>query len=208
MENINFLTHSLPSHDGYSHKITKVNLTTHSLPTCKHSVQHNHSLNSIDMLRLILISACLTLVTSHLCFISPRQRGSLYGENVAGAPDCALTEYPCGGREGTQPTIAYIGGTTQTFTIQRNLNHFNREYPGYLSISYVPFGQERTSQPVSLYKEYDMNSTSPYLINAVLQLPRISGPTAITLIAEYKTNAPEPVPGAFYQCADITVYET
>ncbi|XP_065834529.1 uncharacterized protein [Oscarella lobularis] len=158
------------------------------------------------MLRFVVLSLCLALATSHLCLLYPPQRGSLSGVNEPGATDCALTTSSCGDRPEEQPSVAFQGNKLYHFTLQKNLNHYNPEGPGYLEISWAP-PTDLFSRTI-LYRSSDFNTTSPWIIDAPVELPSAGTPTHIVILAQYRTNAPEPVPAAFYQCADILIYET
>ncbi|GFN87059.1 hypothetical protein PoB_001356500 [Plakobranchus ocellatus] len=150
---------------------------------------------------LLVLASVLVPSWTHLCLISPPQRGSMMGINTAGAPDCILLKSPCGGREERGTAISLMPHERFVVTFQKNLDHFNKTNPGYFSVSLMD-PERPGAQPMELLKMNDSSDPALTLYSANVTMPAMPGHKVMQ--ARYVTNNPQ-APPAFYQCADIHI---
>ncbi|XP_041360858.1 uncharacterized protein LOC121377065 [Gigantopelta aegis] len=153
---------------------------------------------------LLVLAACISVCSAHLCMLSPPQRGSMNDINKKGANDCFLINKPCGGRPGSTNPLILKAGQNFTVTFQKNLDHWVKATPGYFSINWM----DMTVSPMmtsQLYKIADMGEPSLTLYSQNVTIPKTSkSGTSYILQTQYVTNNAK-APPVFYQCSDITV---
>ncbi|KAL5015372.1 hypothetical protein ScPMuIL_009642 [Solemya velum] len=158
---------------------------------------------------VVAVPTCM----SHVCLLSPPQRGSMVGINKPGAPDCGLKNATCGGRAAEASTVilryrlcrnsipAYFKpGQNFTVIIQKNLDHFNMSMPGNFNISLL---DEKAMKYTRLGMIPDTSDPSLTLYSAIVKIPDGMAKQAYALQVVYNTM--DPAPPLFYQCSDVTV---
>ncbi|KAL5015465.1 hypothetical protein ScPMuIL_009735 [Solemya velum] len=148
------------------------------------------------MCSVVVVPACW----SHVCLLSPPQRGSMMGINKPGAPDCGLENATCGGRGAQANTVILRSGQNFTVIVQKNLNHFNMSNPGNFNISLL---DEKAMKYTHLAMIPDTSDPSLTLYSAMVKIPDGIAKQAYALQVVYNTM--DPSPPLFYQCSDVTV---
>lgn len=149
-----------------------------------------------------VLAFTFTLVNSHLCVISPQQRGDINIQK-AGDSTCFRHQPPCGGQPAGAPTGIYMGGKTTFIKFQQNFNHYEVGYPGYMDIalSQSPdMTQFDTLVIVGDRNEHAQWHQRNYTIPVVM--PNIDCPKCV-LRMRYISNKPGET--TFYQCSDIVI---
>ncbi|OWF53064.1 hypothetical protein KP79_PYT24078 [Mizuhopecten yessoensis] len=142
---------------------------------------------------VIVFSAVIAVSYSHVCLLSPAQRGSLQGINKPGADNCILLKPPCGGRERQSNRTVELRDITTSMTTHRQ-GFFaiflgrdgDQDYQGLVKIP------DKGEPALSIY-------TSTIVIPAV---PWVNKDAVLQII--YKTMNSD-APPAFYQCADVRI---
>ncbi|GFS20983.1 hypothetical protein ElyMa_005071000 [Elysia marginata] len=156
-------------------------------------------------MKLAIFSVCMACIIAqawtHLCLISPPQRGSMMGINKASAADCILLKEPCGGRDERGYPVALMPDERFVVTFQKNLDHFNKTKPGYFSLTLMEADRPK-AEGKEILRMADTSDPSLTLYSANVTVPRMPG--HLILQARYVTNNPQ-APPVFYQCADVHV---
>ncbi|XP_062520531.1 uncharacterized protein LOC134195515 [Corticium candelabrum] len=152
------------------------------------------------MLRLVVCLLVFGFAHAHVCLINPHQRGTMKDINSPGTSDCALMHGPCGHRPPEHPAVTYKAGATYRFTFQKNLDHFDKDHPGYFNVNIT---DTRGDHPITLKRITDTSAPSLTLYTVEVKLPNKPSPHAV-LQVEYYTDNPH-APPTFFQCADITL---
>lgn len=155
---------------------------------------------------IAIVFACVYACSAHQCMLSPPQRSLLDNINKPGSDSCLLLAPPCGK---VQPTPIYDrlwvrAGSNVTVVLQKNLDHFNADSPGYFSIS---IGSERhIGSMKELYRFSDSNAPALTIFSALVTIPvQPTNQTEMILQTRYLPHNSS-APNAFYQCADIIVF--
>ncbi|EDV22595.1 hypothetical protein TrispH2_005787 [Trichoplax sp. H2] len=157
-------------------------------------------------LLIITLALCVVAVNSHICLLSPRQRGSLRGINKAASDSCIRLTGPCGGQKAMKPTVTIAGGSKYTVVFQKNLNHWaNGAMHGMFNISLgmVKSGKVEPHSFTHLASVPDTNTPSLWIYTQDVMIPKKSGSAVIQVI--YVTDNSK-APAMFYQCSDIMIH--
>lgn len=96
-------------------------------------------------------------VQSHICLLSPRQRGSMTGLNMNPSDDCFLPTGPCGDRPAGEPSAYLRAGNNFTVVFQKNYGHFFETDPGTLSVNFGVDSTDETPMFETLASMPDVN---------------------------------------------------
>lgn len=153
-------------------------------------------------LQSVILVLCVGISYSHICLISPRQRGTM-DISMPGSPTCTRHAEPCGGQAIETPKVAYLAGETAFFKWQQNLNHYESGYPGYMDIGVATTenSTEFTTLAVVTDKyvhrqDYQQNFT------AIIKIPSIM---CEHCVIRMRYNAHKPGETTFLQCADVKI---
>jgi hypothetical protein len=163
------------------------------------------------MLLATIAFALLSVSHSHICFISPQQRGN-FSIHGAGSSNCYRRQSECGGIPAGAPTASYAAGSTQNIIVQQNFNHWAQGTPGLVDIS-VSYNtvNPTDSDFVVLATTDDFPGHEQVLqtnFSFIVKLPKRAAPAVIR--ARYVSRNPdEQVPNnvnsTFYNCADVLI---
>ncbi|XP_033727706.1 uncharacterized protein LOC117317033 [Pecten maximus] len=152
---------------------------------------------------VIICCAVIGVSYSHVCLVSPAQRGSLQGINKKGADNCILLKPPCGGRvRQANRTVDLRVGQEYEVVFQKNLDHWKKTSPGFFEIL---LGQEGSNNYHAFVKIPDNGEPSLTLFTQTIVVPAVQWTNQDTILRViYKTMNPD-APPAFYQCADVRI---
>ncbi|XP_060084721.1 uncharacterized protein LOC132563984 [Ylistrum balloti] len=153
--------------------------------------------------RLLLLAACLLHTChSHLCLISPHQRGDM-DITLSGSHTCFRHGAPCGGMTAETPRgQPFIAGQQMFIKWQQNFNHYEVGYPGFMDISIAPLGSENFTTLTFVPDKYVFAQDHQQNYTAVIRIPDTPCDHCV-IRARYQSHKPGET--IFYQCADVKV---
>nr|XP_022288821.1 uncharacterized protein LOC111100928 [Crassostrea virginica] len=151
---------------------------------------------------------CLSVwrpVTSHLCLVTPMQRGEM-DITHSGSATCFRHGAPCGGQNAsTGPYETYTGGQQVFIKWLQNFNHYEIGFPGYMDISLAPYDSDDWQVLAFAPDEYAYNQDHQQNYTAFVVLPDKACDHCV-LRARYESH--KAGEQTFYQCADITIKQS
>ncbi|XP_033740923.1 uncharacterized protein LOC117327830 [Pecten maximus] len=152
--------------------------------------------------QLLLLLCLLNTCQSHLCLISPRQRGDM-DITSAGSHTCFRHGAPCGGMPAETSNLQIIAGGQQMFIKwQQNFNHYEVGYPGFMDISIAPVDSDNFTLLSFVPDKYVFAQDHQQNYTAVITAPNIQCDHCVIRARYQSHKAGETI---FYQCADVKI---
>jgi len=147
----------------------------------------------------------ISSVQSHLCTLSPVQRGNVSGLNTPAVDNCLLLDGPCGDRP-QGPVQTLFSGSQYNVIFQINEAHYNESYPGNITFTLIPL----IGEPYPLLQTMEGDETNlktGTLVTLPLTIPEFDYPFYGVLQIIWYTNVwlNSEILLTFHQCSDIQI---
>ncbi|XP_021380061.1 uncharacterized protein LOC110467303 isoform X2 [Mizuhopecten yessoensis] len=157
---------------------------------------------SVRLLLLLLTTCLLHTCHSHLCLISPQQRGDM-DITISGSHTCTRHGGPCGGMPAATPSgEPLIAGQQMFMKWQQNFNHYEVGYPGFMDVSIAPVGSDNFTLLAFVPDKYVFAQDHQQNYTAVITVPDVPCEHCVVR-ARYQSHKHGEM--VFYQCSDVKV---
>ncbi|XP_064597787.1 uncharacterized protein LOC135464212 [Liolophura sinensis] len=154
------------------------------------------------MWTIALLLCMVGLSHTHHCLLSPPQRTPLVGINKMMAPACYQNTAPCGNTTASTPNLEVRAGGITRVVFEKNMAHFNKDNPGYYTIS---IGKEDGSL-TELKRFTDPGDPAIFIYSVDVTIPATLDASQNYILQVKHTKNTGTGSPYLYQCADIGVF--